>query len=528
MKKKSAIILTYIMILFLLIIASASINKAINTLRLTQRDALYTEGLYLAEGGISRAAFIMADNIANYIAEPPVGGDYFNVTENNFLNSVFTVQYWCTPLEGNRTMPGLGGITTFERNYRISAVATHPQSDVTVRVNQLVVRRLTPTFQHAVFYADDLEMLPGPDMILSGRVHSNHDIYIGTHNTFTIDTEYLYTAGDIYNRRKDGSQEMSGDVSIKITGSLDYALMMEAGDIDPLDSDRADWTDESQLRWNGTVKSTVHGVTSLAVPAVASIQPGGFYAQNAGLSIIKTSGGSWQITSGASSLGINDFPPDTITETTFYDNREGTTVTVIDIDMEKLNASGYFPSNGLLYAAREDSSALDPNGVRLTNGSQLDGPLTVVSGGPVYIQGDYNNDTKQPAAVICDALNILSNSWDDALSSSSLDSRVASDTTVNAALISGIVATAGSSYSGGLENYPRLHEKWTGKTLFIRGSFVELWESVIARGLWHYGSPIYTAPWRDWNYDTDFNDFNKLPPFTPYAVETEPLAWWVD
>src|SRR5438477_4381098 len=53
-------------------------------------------------------------------------------------------------------------------------------------------------------------------------------------------------------------------------------------------------------------------------------------------------------------------------------------------------------------------------------------------------------------------------------------SRIASNTTVNAAIISGIVPTAAAggdgSYSGGAENFPRFLENWSNATLIYYGS----------------------------------------------------------
>jgi hypothetical protein len=54
---------------------------------------------------------------------------------------------------------------------------------------------------------------------------------------------------------------------------------------------------------------------------------------------------------------------------------------------------------------------------------------------------------------------------------------------------------------------------------------VALWNSQIAQGAWAYGGTQYTAPLRNWNYDTDFSSGN-LPPFTPWAVEAERGAFW--
>jgi hypothetical protein len=163
----------------------------------------------------------------------------------------------------------------------------------------------------------------------------------------------------------------------------------------------------------------------------------------------------------------------------------------------------------------------------LVNGATLNAGLTVVSNNPVYVQGDYNSTSKKPAAIISDALNLLSNAWADSNSTKSLSNRIASSTTVNAAFIAGIKETPtvnGGNYSGGLENYPRLHEDWSSKTLTIRGAFVELWQSQQAQGAW--GSASYSAPTRNWDYDTDFNTEANLPPFTPHAVSVSRSLYW--
>jgi len=514
MNRKGIVLITsYMVIVVLLILAATIVQRALSEFNLARRNKITTEGLYLAEGAIEEAAYTLAYNVANYLPVP----DTF--TDTVSLSSDFNLSYSWTALDVDHTVADSLGIITIIRHYQIIAVATDINYGISSIVNQIVARKKTYTFQHAVFYNYDLEMLPGPDMTLSGKVHSNEDIYIGTHNTFTIDSEYLYSAGNIYNGRKDSALSMDGGVSIKKSGTSDYYFMKEAGDIDPLDSDRSDWTDESQNRWNGTVKSGVHGVTSLAAPEVGSIEPDSYYADNADLKIVNTNAYD---SSGTPVV----LPAGTISESNFYNQREATWVTVTNIDMNLLNSSGFFPSNGLLYITRTDASSSSPNGARLNNASELNSDLTVVSNDPVYVQGDYNNTNKKPAAVICDSLNLLSNNWDDANSSFNLSSRVATNTTMNAAFIAGIDETSVGNYNGGLENYPRLLETWSNKTLSIRGSFVGLWNSQIAQGAWQYGSPQYEAPRRDWDYDTDFNDSTKLPPFTPFAVETERVAWW--
>lgn len=84
-----------------------------------------------------------------------------------------------------------------------------------------VVRRIfnasaTPIFQFAVFYDQDLEIHPGPNMTLGGRVHSNRDIYMSTANsTIRVDTNYLRAVGDIYRGRKTSVNSSAGTVLIR-------------------------------------------------------------------------------------------------------------------------------------------------------------------------------------------------------------------------------------------------------------------------------------------------------------------------
>jgi hypothetical protein len=183
-------------------------------------------------------------------------------------------------------------------------------------------------------------------------------------------------------------------------------------------------------------------------------------------------------------------------------------------------------------------------GIRLINGATLPtinlgggaiGGFTVTSPNAVYIQGDYNtgstssskppsnttssytppNDTpnpvvtgyeRVPAAVVGDAVNVLSNTWNDANSTSGKNSRVASNTTVNTAIIAGNVPTKNSSYSGGIENFVRFHETWSGKYFTIYGALALLYASNQAKGAWVDAD--YNPPNRRWFYDTLFHDHN--------------------
>ncbi len=256
----------------------------------------------------------------------------------------------------------------------------------------------------------------------------------------------------------------------------------------------------------------------------------------------------------------------------FKNNREGKTIRMLDVDIQGLlnclqnnNFLGYGTSladttdAGLVFfltvKGPNSSSTANGYGIRVRNGAELKSTvatapaiqgLTIVSDQAVYLQGDYNSvsTSKKPAAVMCDSFNVLSNYWWDSTNKVFRDSlSTNSDVTVrkppsasystmattqNVAVLSGTdtsggiegSAGQGGSYNGGLENYPRFHEDWSGAgvTYTYRGSFVSLNQPRHVNGGWVYGSPQYTAPTRDWNYDTTFNNASKLPPISPRFV----------
>ncbi len=175
-------------------------------------------------------------------------------------------------------------------------------------------------------------------------------------------------------------------------------------------------------------------------------------------------------------------------------------------------------------------------GVKLVKGGVLPtAGFTVVSPHSVYIAGDYNTGSntvqppsntassynnnanpspvvgsyvRPPSSVVGDAVNILSNAWNDANSDLALTSRVSTPTTINTAIVAGNVPTRTGSgnYSGGIENFVRFHEKWAGKYATIYGATALLYDSEEATQPW--GAASYGAPDRHWYYDPLLSDRN--------------------
>lgn len=221
------------------------------------------------------------------------------------------------------------------------------------------------------------------------------------------------------------------------------------------------------------------------------------------------------------------------------DNREGSTMKVTTIDVGSLVTSLATSklqnwNKKVIYISATSPSGTEP-AVKIVNGAVLPpGGLTIASNNPVYIQGDYNTGgtgtnvpsnvagsysdpsnppdpevagydrASRPALVIGDAVSVLSSAWLDTNSFAGLSSRVANPTTVNTAIVSGIVQSSNGNYSGGAENFPRFVENWSGKTFTYYGSMVELYASQTANGNWAYGGNIYQAPVREWFFDTNF------------------------
>lgn len=214
--------------------------------------------------------------------------------------------------------------------------------------------------------------------------------------------------------------------------------------------------------------------------------------------------------------------------------------------------------------------AADPSyGVRVYGTPNFDFPapgadptgVTITSDQAAYVEGDYNVDTgntlydathpKMPAAIMADAINVLSNRWsgvynpggtftanchNDCQSNRPLANRPARSTAINAAFLGGVDTTVGGTtaapgtYNGGLENYPRFHEDWnTGAyTLTYRGSFVTLGNALRSRGAWcGTGGTcnIYEAPVRAWDFDTTFQTVEGLPPLTPRVLSVEQVLF---
>jgi hypothetical protein len=237
------------------------------------------------------------------------------------------------------------------------------------------------------------------------------------------------------------------------------------------------------------------------------------------------------------------------TNNSFWDAREGKTVRPIDINIGNLTAwdltnntlksalSGA-PLNSVYVWDQRSLPSTSLGAVRVVNGKVLPANgLTVATGRPLYVQGDYNefnpaylntNNTTftRPASLVGDAITVLSDNWSDANSTNSVGSRIAAPTTVNAAFLTGVVETTALHYSGGMENFPRFLETWGSGNIFTyNGSMIKMFPSLYATNAWNNNGDIYAPPSRNWAYDINFDDPTKLPPKTPSLLKVIRSRW---
>ncbi len=523
-----ATLIALIMMTMLTLIGLAAMNTSDDEVSIAGNELHEMQSFYASEAGLDAASAIIQRNYDTTGVPPstmPTG--VLNINSCNVSFSTSDNGAATQEILTNGTMAGLHSLV---KSFTISATGTSTTDNSKVVLSQVFQVALVPIFQFAVFYGNDLEIAPGPDMTLIGRVHSNGNLWLQSNVSLKMDS-YVTASGDILYGRKGPGGAGAGDVLIKdATGA--YVSMKEgAGWLDANDNH---WYDSSTARWDGRVEDASHGQQALNLPLnttggdehlMIERETGNpdSYESKATIKFIdgqgyQKVGGVWNnVTADMVAKGIIKY-----TANKFYDGRENQWVDVTDLDVGKLYDNGYAPSNGVIYAADAVGSGEFP-ALRLKNAAEIDYPLTVASQNPVYTQGNFNSVNKKPAAIFGDAVTFLSTNWNDANSGLALGSRTANATTVNASFMTGNVETTSTNYSGGFENLPRFLENWASKNFTWKGSMVNMWTSEQAIGSWN-GS-YYSPPNRIWAYDTALDDPANLPPQSPVVRVFQRVGW---
>jgi hypothetical protein len=439
-----------------------------------------------------------------------------------------------------------------------------------------------PIFQFAIFYNMDLEFNPGTNMIILGRVHSNNNIfaaaqvsppaYLSFSNIVdAAQTVYLTpNPQDYYNNN---ANQSGNNVIFGITTNnpLSHAQVLSL----PIGTNNDPLTVRGLLGLPpaGTDPASVKGQAYPYNEAdiIVSNSPSGalsVYYNNLNNASVQTLV-PMDVTNvvGTTTNTYYSF----VTNVTFYDYRENTNIVyAVQLDVGNFNSwLANTNANGALRYQNQNTTGSTSKGhgingvyvynsrpfisgsggqlpaVRVFNGSQLPpAGLTVATPFPLYVQGNYNVTTNNgathswtpgdttntyPAALMGDSITVLSKSWNDTNGpTTKTSSRVAANTTLNAACIEGIVPSnlTNNICSGGVQNFVRLLEDWgNGKTLTYDGSIVVLFPSQYATSPFQSGGIYYSPPIRLWAFDQNFLNPGKLPPMTPQLRAFARTLW---
>jgi hypothetical protein len=570
-KEKRGFILGIIVVLvpILVLLMGIIIQSIIYETRFTMHALNHKKAFYLAETGLNAAYYEFSGQRFGRTTHE-TDGTTLTTGINKLATTIPNVAqngtdgwYEWTWSPGSAYTSFNGGPTTEKFRYRIyfpSSTTWIIEADGYYGTLQKRLRCIGTTelaFGYALFDDQNLsEFVRGANQTINGKVHANGNLYFRpTGTTLQLNSNQVTSAGmmirfkDAWNR-----PDSSGTVQITDTSgtlkTMDGASQGASGQGNAFDSYNGNWKSATNgaltsSKWNGVVKDVTLGAAHVNAPSVQSFDPGGYYDLNAGTHITPTSTGT----------GISN--------KTFTNKAENHSETAKEIDL----ATFTLPANGLIYCTTP---------VRFVNGSKVNAPLTVVSTADIYTKGDfnkmyatqtaYNNGTvtKQPVALMTKArIYHLSGAWNDSNSGNSTPPTASDPASytgdpanvieINACLVDGSPTVDEINYrqswlgvSNSLYNpvdQPGGNYCWansddyletlgSGVTVKKRGSIVHLENATMCnfqnsdyapgKTAWVYKTS-YSAPTRDYGYDTDLSNPAKQPPFAP--VVGRKLYW---
>ena len=548
--------------------------------KVTKRNLLFSQSQAAAESGTES---VLANMMRDFNNQSLNAANSYTTSSNLPSQTGWAMTFQFSDTNGNANAASVSAIGTvgwsqlparynglwgWGQNWIIASRAT-PQNvgeDLSATISQNIWFGSIPIFQFAIFYNMDLEINPGAAFNINGRVHSNNNIFAtgsGSSTPLTF-SNYVEAATKFYST----------------PSPLDPQNTSRSGNVVfTINANNPQYPAQSLSLPVGTNNNPAAVISILGIPPAGtdpSSPIGQGYEYNLADLIVTNSSTNGlsvyyqnlnatpsQVLVPMDVTNVNIVAHTTnvyysfVTNVVFQDYRESDTVKAVQLDVGNFN-KWLTNTGGAFYNSKNTTGATSKghriNGVyvynsvppaagqlpavRLVNGSQLPpAGLSVATPFPVYVKGNYNvttngvnlsttlGDTTNtvPAAIMGDAVTILSANWVDTATSSG-NTRTATATTINAACLEGIVPSDGTHYSGGVENFLRLLENWGGgTTLTYNGSIVVLFQSQYATSFW--GGGYYSPPTRRWGFDLNFNSQSKLPPMTPQVRATIRGTW---
>ena len=444
-------------------------------------------------------------------------------------------------------------------------VSCHEGETQAITLDENVSFQEVPIFQFAVFFDRVLELYPGADMDIRGRMHSNDTLRVFPSQNKLRMYDWVTSATVITGQySKDGSpsweafplMDGSGPDALMSFGNLTHRPLHEL--IPGWDA----WQKNHRVAYGDRAGGCGH-VDRLELPVKGLTDPHALidwrdtydgeelkrqkYAWRA--SLIYKDG--WRdnnmvtTTLAPDPLGIAN--PKAIKDPTgkrvmFWNSQDNLMVKLLPINVASLQQR---PGDSVvyLYDSYPDASqgGQDAGGFFLYNGKSLKHPLSIVSNHRMYQWGDFNVDSSYvlpggkgpyPASLVSDFYTQLSNEWDGnqfqksmPLGGPSIKGKKSNARLVlNACIMSGMTEKNGSwTGQGGYQNLIHFSEDWTGVPVAYSGSSVCLWSSRTAHGV--YSTAFYGAPVRPWNFDSMYKKMENMPPGTPRLVAPKLNSW---
>ena len=292
--QKGAALLAALVVMSLLMALVGAM--AVNTTSDTRLRGIFGQNVsnfYAAEAGLNVGMAEFRNIFLNY--NVPQSSD---LTPRTITLNGRTVSYQMKEVPGNPkkiTVPAgeqFAGANSFQYTYEVvsSAEATNAISQSEIGGQFLI--DYIPIFQFFGFYAGDLELSPGPPMTITGRLHTNEDLYLDGKLEIKddpaqgVNSVTVTAAGSVYRGTKPINGCRTADY-VRIDKLED--VVAPSGDLDPLDlpcnANATRLVPQTELdNWLGTVKS---GVSTVSMPAPDIVERGtGTFWQSADLRIV--------------------------------------------------------------------------------------------------------------------------------------------------------------------------------------------------------------------------------------------------
>jgi len=428
-----------------------------------------------------------------------------------------------------------------------------------------------PLFQFGVFYQGNLEINPGPSMTIGGPVHTNGNAYFRAYvgNSLTIQGP-VTVAGKIYqwvNGSPDGKM-----FYYRSPDSIPTASQYQSG----LTYSITQMTNATRPGPVNGVYNIDQGTPQLNLP-IGGADPHQLIAPCTGHespALKKQKFDCLTEATGRFINGVTSQPTSWIpADSVFFDRREDRWVHVWCVNVAKLppgDSIFYLDDTVLMTQDRGARHDTVINAFKLYNASYLSRNLSIASGNPIYVEGNFNapwhGGPCKPAdyagtvpdserycntMIACDAFTLLSPNWphDDSAAkdtSGSLEQKFSNatwltgaetenptgysgafsgDDYLDAAILTGNkptdsinllpLATDNSDYyfehhyEGGWHNTIRFLENWAGATSHFRGSFVCMWSSQTKGLRMKYDSVVFSTRY----YNPPSRDWGYDPRF---------------